>query len=80
MHISNNFGVAWTGEERERGETTGRGGRTVQREEKKIELERSNFWGRHHGPACMALPLCHGDWGVTNGRLTRNGSHFQRAA
>lgn len=50
-----------------------------EREREKIELEQSNFWGRHHGPAHMALSLRHGDWGVTNGRLTCNGSNFQRA-
>ncbi len=49
------------------------------REKKEIELEQSNFWGRHHGPARMALSLsfCHGDWGVTDGRLTCNGSIFR---
>lgn len=73
--------MAWSGEEGEQGEMKGRGGRMTLREKKEIELEQSNFWGRHHGPARMALSLSlhHDDWGVTDGRLTRNGSHFQRA-
>lgn len=73
--------MARSGEEREPEETKGRGERMTLREKKEIELEQSNFWGRHHGPAHMALSLslCHGDWGVTDGRLTCNGSNFQRA-
>lgn len=79
--LADNFGQAWSVEEREQGEMRGRGGGMTLREKKEIELEQSNFWGRHHGPAYMALSLslCCGDLGVTDGRLTCNGSHFQRA-
>lgn len=35
----------------------GREERMTLREKKEIELEQSNFWGRHHGPAHMALSL-----------------------
>lgn len=82
MRISNNFGVAWVGEEGERAETKRRVRRVMLRGRKrKIESEQRNFWGRHHGPAreALSLSLRHGDRGVTNGRLTCNGSHFQSA-
>lgn len=58
----------------------GRGEKMTLRVKKEIKLEQSNFWGRHHGPARMALSLSWRLGGVTDGRLTRNGSHFQRAA
>lgn len=51
------------------------------------ERERKSNWSSLiSGPGiavqarmALSLSLCHGDWGVTNGRLTCNGSHFPRA-
>lgn len=42
-----------------------------------MELKPSNFWGRHGVTAGVARSLRHGDGGVKDGCLTRNGPHFR---
>lgn len=74
--------MAWTDGEGGQGETKGRGGKMTLRERER----KSNWSSLISGPGiavqarmALSLSLCHGDWGVTNGRLTCNGSHFPRA-
>lgn len=80
---TDNSGVAWSGEEKGAGRNEGEGrGRVTLRERKR----KSNWSSLISGAGIMVqlvwrslLFLCHGDWGVTNGRLTCNGSPFSES-
>lgn len=87
MHISReliNLAAAWCGRGRRVGGSEGEGRRGEWHWERKRKSNRSSLIsgaGIAVRLVWCSLPpslLCHGAWGVTDGRLTCNGSHFRR--